>query len=288
MGGLDGDEQSALLFTTLVQQWRFPHFAAQTLGDQMAFLRFIEGLGSLDEVPFSGGDGVPDLDLEAPLGYWGISMGSIHGSALLSYAPEIKAAALVVGAQRQGEQYFREGDFLNIFPPGLAELIPNANPMDYWIALSIFQMIFGHQDPHHQLQYLYRNPLKISGTTRRASVLVVEGIGDTQVPDNATRSMAWALGPIPHLAPIWEASPILEQVTGPVTANIDSETTAAFYQFVPYGVPGIPHTPGCPFEPEGHFCPQDAPEAMLQRLLFLKSAVEDPVPTIVDPLSEAP
>ena len=87
MGGLDGDEQSALLFTTLVQQWRFPHFAAQTLGDQMAFLRFIEGLGSLDEVPFSGGDGVPDLDLEAPLGYWGISMGSIHGSALLSYAP---------------------------------------------------------------------------------------------------------------------------------------------------------------------------------------------------------
>ena len=132
--GLDGDEQSALLFTTLVQQRRFPHFAAQTLGDQMAFLRFLEGLGSLDEVPFSGGDGVPDLDLEAPLGYWGISMGSIHGSALLSYAPEIKAAALVVGAQRQGEQYFREGDFLNIFPPGLAELIPNANPTDYWIA----------------------------------------------------------------------------------------------------------------------------------------------------------
>ena len=61
--GLDGDEQSALLFTTLVQQRRFPHFDAQTLADQMAFLRFIEALGSLDEVPFSGGDGVPDLDL---------------------------------------------------------------------------------------------------------------------------------------------------------------------------------------------------------------------------------
>lgn len=286
--GLNGDEQSALLFTTLIQQWRFPHFAAQTLGDQMAFLRFLEGLGSLDEVPLSGGDGIPDLDLQAPLTYVGISIGSMQGSALLSYAPELKAAALAVGSQRQGEQYFREGDFLNIFPPGLAELIPNATPRDYWLALSIFQMIFDHQDAHHQTPYLYRNRLEVAGTTRKASVLVVEGLADTQVPNNATRSLAWTFGPIPHLAPIWQASPILEQVIGPVTGNIDSETTAAFYQFVPFGVADIPHTPGCQFEPEGHFCGQSSAEARLQRLLFLKSAVEDPVPTIVDPLSVVP
>lgn len=286
--GLNGDAQSALLFTTLVQQWRFPHFHAQTLGDQMAFLRLLEGLGSLDEVPLFGGDGVPDLDLDAPLTYVGISMGSNYGSAFLSYAPEIKAAALVAGSQRQGEQYFREGDFLNIFPPGLTELIPNAKPSDYWISLSIFQMIFDHQDPHHQVQFLYRNPLEVAGTTRKASVLVVEGVGDTIAPNNATRSMAWTLGPIPHLAPIWQASPILEQVTGPLSGNIDSETTAALYQFVPFGTPAIPYTPGCQFEPEGHFCAQSAEEARLQRLLFLKSAVEDPVPTITDPLSLAP
>ena len=118
--------------------------------------------------------------------------------------------------------------------------------------------------------------------------MVVEGVADTQGPNNATRSLAWTFGPIPHLAPIWQASPILEQVIGPVTGNIDSETTAALYQFVPFGVPGIPHTPGCEFEPEGHFCAQSAAEAHLQRLLFLKSAVEDPVPTITDPLSVAP
>lgn len=286
--GLNPDDQNTLLFSTLLQTRRFPHFPLQTYGDQMAFLRFIEGLGSLDEVPLPNGDGVPDLDPQAPLTYIGISMGSIHGSAFLSYAPEIKAAALVVGSQRQGEQYFRQGNFLDIFPPSLSALIPNATPTDYWIGLSIFQMIFDHQDAHHHAKYLYRNPLEVAGTTRKASVLVVEGVGDTTVPNNATRSLAWTMGPIPHLEPVWEATPILEQVTGPVTANVDSETTAAFYQFVPTGIPGIPNTPGCEFEPEGHFCPQDAPEAHLQRLLFLKSAVDDPVPTITDPLSQTP
>jgi len=284
----DTNLQSAVLFQTLIQTWRFPHYKLQTYADQMAFLRFLEGLDSLDEVPLGGGDGTPDLDLQAPLTYVGISMGSMHATAFLSYAPEIKAAALVVGSQRQGEQYFREGRFLDIFPPNLQDLIPNARPTDYWIGLGIFQMIFDHQDAHNQAPFLYRKPLEVAGTTKKASVLVVEGLRDTQVPNNATRSLAWTVGHIPHMEPIWEASPILETVTGPVSGNIDSETTAAFYQYVPVGVPGIPYTPGCEFEPEGHFCGQSAPEARLQRLLFLKSAVDDPVPTIVDPFSVGP
>jgi len=130
--------------------------------------------------------------------------------------------------------------------------------------------------------------LEVAGTTRKASVLLTEGVGDFNVPNNATRSLAWNVGPIPHLAPIWDPSPILEPITGPVTANIDSETTAAFYQFVPAGIPGIPVTQGCEFELNGHFCAQVAPAARLQRALFLRSAVDDPVPTIVDPLTLSP
>lgn len=286
--GQDLDYQNTVLFETLIREWRFPHFAMQTYGDQMGFLRVIEQLGSLDRVPLPNGDGVPDLDLGAPLTYVGISMGSVHGSAFLSYAPEIKAAALAVGAQRQGEQYFRGGDFLDIFPPNLAELLPHATPTDYWIGLSIFQMIFDHQDAHQHAVFLYRNRLEVAGTTRKASVLVTEGVGDSTVPNNATRSLAWTFGSIPHLEPIWDLSPILEPITGPVTANIDSETTAAFYQFVPAGIPGIPATPGCEFWPDGHSCGQAAPPARLQRALFLRSAVENPVPTIVDPLPLSP
>ena len=282
--GLDNDYQNTVLFQTLILERRFPDFAMQTYGDQMAFLRVIEQLGSLDHVPFPDGDGVPDLDLGAPLTYLGISIGSVYGSAFLSYAPEIKAAALVVGAHRQGEAYFNGGTFIDKFPAGLRDLLPNVTPTDFWVGLSIFQMIFDHQDAHQHATFLYRNRLEVEGSTRKASVLVQEGVGDMLIPNNATRSLAWTFGPIPHLEPVWDSTPILEPITGPITGNIDTETTAALYQFVATGVPGIPPTPGCENEPNGHFCAQDAPAALLQRVLFLRSAVEQAVPTIVDPL----
>jgi hypothetical protein len=282
------DYQNTVLFQTLILERRFPDFAMQTYGDQMAFLRVIQQLGSLDVVPLPDGDGVPDLDLEAPLTYLGISQGSVHGSAFLTYAPEIKAAVLVAGAQRQAEAYFNGGTFIDVFPSNLAALLPNATPTDYWVGLSIFQMIFDHQDPHQHAAFLYRNRLEVGGTTRKASVLLQEGVGDTLIPSNVTRSLAWTFGPIPQLEPVWDPTPILEPMTGPVAGNIDPGTTAAFYQLVAAGVPGIPPTPGCEHEPEGHYCAQDAPAAQLQRVLFLRSAIEDAVPTITDPLSVAP
>ncbi len=136
--GQDLDRQNTVLFETLVAESRFPHFHMQTYGDQMAFLRVIEQLGALDRVPLPNGDGVPDLDLESPLTYVGLSMGSIHGSAFLTYAPEIKAAAIAAGAIRQAEQYFGGGDFIDDFPPNLRALLPNATPADYWVSLSFF------------------------------------------------------------------------------------------------------------------------------------------------------
>jgi hypothetical protein len=215
-------------------------------------------------------------------------MGSIHGSAFLSYAPEIKAAALAAGAGPQGEGYFNGGTFIDKFPPDMRALIPNVTPTDYWVGLSILQMIFDHQDPAQHAAFLYRRRLEVAGTTRKASVLLQEGLHDTRIPNNQTRVLAWTFGPMPHLEPIWEPTPILQPITGPVMANIDSETTAAFYQFVPAGIPGIPPTPGCASEPEAHFCAQDAAEARLQRALFLRSAIQDSVPTITDPLLVAP
>ena len=66
--------------------------------------------------------------------------------------------------------------------------------------------------------------------------------------------------------------------------------SAGYAQFVPQGIPGIPPTPGCsspPLSPwsanEGHYCVQNAPEALLQRLVFLETALGDEAPLIVDP-----
>ena len=285
--GQDLDYQNAFLFETLLTKQRFPHFPMQLYGEQMAFLRVIEQLGSVDVVPLPDGDGVPDLDLEAALTYVGLSMGCVHGSAFLTYAPEIKAAAIAAGAQRQAEAYFNGGTFIDKFPAHLLALMPNVRPLDFWVGLSIFQMIFDHQDAHQHAIHLYRDPLEVAGTTKKASVLLQEGLADSAIPSNAMHSLAWTFGPIPQLEPIWDASPILDPIAGPVTGNIDPETTAALYQFVPLGVPGIEPTPGCEAlgESDGHFCAQASEEALRQRALFLRSAVEEPVPTIVDALS---
>ena len=85
--------------------------------------------------------------------------------------------------------------------------------------------------------------------------------------------------------------PLLPTAESPIVANIDEQTTAAFAQFVPQGVAGVPATPGCSSPPlsarsarEGHYCVQNAAEALLQRLVFLESAVANAAPTIVNPV----
>ena len=105
------------------------------------------------------------------------------------------------------------------------------------------------------------------------------------MPNNSTRSLAWLLGPIPHLEPVQQAVPFLTPVAGPIRTNVDDATTSAFVQYVPAGVPGIPPTPGCVGQTNGHFCAQSAAESELQRRVFFQSALADPVPVIVNPFA---
>ena len=81
--------------------------------------------------------------------------------------------------------------------------------------------------------------------------------------------------------------PFLTTVTAPIQGNIDAETTAGFYQYVPMNVPGITATPGCEVQPEGHYCAQTAPASLHQRSVFFTSALNG-VPVIIDPLAEPP
>jgi hypothetical protein len=161
---------------------------------------------------------------------------------------------------------------------------PNLRPLDLWIGLSLFAHAFDPQDPHNHAAFMYRNPVEVAGTLRKPSVLVQEGIADTFVPNNATRSLAYTLGQVPHMAPIHVPVPYLPTVPGPIMANIDSETTAGFVQYVPVGIPGLEPTPTCEFEPEGHYCAQTADTAKEQRVIFFKTALTDPAPSIVNPL----
>lgn len=274
------------IFFTLLQNQKVPDYWVETNAEQLAFLRLIQSLGSLDVLPIGDPDGDPELDPTRPLTYVGISQGANYAPGFIPYAPELKAAAFMVGGARLAEVLIHQQP--QAFLVQIGGLYPNMTAADIWMALSLFQTIYDNQDEHNHGRFLYRAPVVVNGTTKKASVLVVEGLNDSLVPNHASESLAWQIGPVPHLLPVQRAVPFLETVTGPVVANIDAETTAAFYQYVPVGVPGIPPSPGCAAlnQPEGHYCAQSAPESEHQRVVFFQTALTDPAPTIIDPLAE--
>jgi hypothetical protein len=282
--GQDAFVQTANVVATLVNEHALPEYWLQTYGEQLAFLRLIEQLGALDVLPVGSPDGRPELDPGAPRTYVGVSQGAIHGQAFLAYAPEVAAAALVVGGSRLTETLLHQ-DTRGITPllAGLATVFPSLRSIDAWSSLSIFQMAFDPQDSHNHAAFLYADPVEVAGTTHKASILVIEGVSDPQVPNNATRSLAWLLGPIPHVEPVQQAVPFLAATPAPIRGNVDAGTTSAFAQYVPAGVPGIPPTPGCVTQPNGHFCAQSAAESELQRTRFFQSAQTDLAPVIVNP-----
>ena len=163
-------------------------------------------------------------------------------------------------------------------------------PTDMWVVLALFQTAFDAQDPHNYAPFVYLNPLEVAGTTRKASILLVEGVGDAVVPNHVTESLGLALGAIPQVAPIVRRVPYLPVAVAPLAANVDPHTTAGLAQFAPVGQ-GVAPTPGCLSPPlsergsrDAHVCAQNAAESLRQRVVFLKSALREEAPVIIDPL----
>ena len=278
----DAQSQLTGIFGTLLYGRRLPDYWVHTYGEQVAFLRALETLAAHDFLPLGAPDGVPELDLQRPIVYRGVSHGSNNGQAFLAYAPEIRAAALLTGATRFAEILFHQD---TTDPAGIGSLldfisvqIPNVRAPDVWAGLSLFQMLFDQQDPQNHARFIRREPLAIDGTTQKASVLVVEGLEDSFIPRNATRSLAWQLGPIPHLGPVLEPVPYLKPVDGSVSGNVDADTTAAFVQYAPSGLSHLPPSPGCEFWSEGHYCGQIASGP--QQIAFFLSALGAGPPVI--------
>ena len=255
-----------------------PDYWLETTGEQLAFLRFVETLGGLDVLPLDGPDGVPDLDLSAPLAYHGVSEGANHGQALLAHAPEIKAAALVAGGARLVEVLLHQ--HAGVLLAQVPLFFPGITPAEIFVGASLFQAAFDRQDGHNHLASL-------AAAAQRPSVLLVEGLDDSLVPNHASESAAWALG-LPLLAPAARSTPLLDEVAGPLRGNLDGVASGALVQLVPTGVPGIAASPGCqalapPSAGEGHFCAQRAAESQRLRLSFFQSALGEGPPEIAEP-----
>ena len=281
--GQDAGAQATAILLHLLNRRNMPGFWLQAVGERLALLRLVPELADLDLLPLGDPDGNPDLDVGAPLSYLGISWGGITGQTFLPYAPEIRAASLVVGCGRFTELIIhQEGlrGFSLVAQVGL--VFPSLLASELWALFQAFQLIHDPQEAQAHAAFLYRQPLEIGGTTRKASILWQEGLGDTFAPSNASRASAHTIG-IPLVAPFQESTPVLDWVASPVEANVDAVTTGGLFQFVPQGYPGLPPTPGCELETDGHFCTQTNPAAVHQRVRFFESALGGGAPVIVDP-----
>jgi hypothetical protein len=284
--GQDINIQVQVIFFFLTQTARISDLWIQTGADMIFFLRAIQGMDDLDLLhrdangaPAIGPDGVPEIDPSTIL-YKGISEGANNAQRFLPFAPEILAAEPTVGGARLGETLIHQSAAEILAQ--LGAFLPELTPVELWVGLSLFQAGYDPQDGHSYLPYLYREPLlPFAGSTdvTPPSTIWTEGIGDTFVPNNASRAMAHALG-LPHVRPVARALPTLEQVDAPLSSNIAPGITAGYFQYDPAT------TPDCrdriPPQTEGHFCPQTAAEAQAQRLHFLMTALAGN-PEIIDP-----
>jgi hypothetical protein len=271
--------QNALI--TLLTNHNLPDYLSLlTHAEQLSFIRMLPTLKTLDVLPLGSSDGAPDLDLSQPIGYFGISQGSVHGTGLLAFAPEIHAAALTVGAGRFTATLIHQD--WEVLYQAIGAVYPTFLHADFYAGMGVIQMGFDHQDPQNLAHFLYQEPISLSNHSR-ASVLATEGLGDTMVPFYAERAGAYAIG-LPQIQPAAEAVPFLTPIDAPVTANIDSKTTGGFFQYVPSGYMGATPSPGCVAnkETEGHYCAQDAAEAIDQRIKYFVSALAG-VPSITGP-----
>jgi hypothetical protein len=270
-----------------------PDIFAETNAEQLAFLRAIDELAKIRNFELPTGTGAQatrlfGIDPAAPLGYVGVSEGANLAPPFLAFAPEIRAAALIAGGRRFSEVLIHQEPATILAP--FADLgASRLGATDIWVMLSLFQTLLDPQDGYNFAPYLYRRPFEVAGSTRRASILLTEGLDDAAIPNHVTEALARELGPIPQLLPGARWVSLLPAADSPISANIDERTTAAFAQFVPQGIAGVAATPGCSSPPlsarsaaEGHYCVQNASEALLQRLVFFETAITDAAPTILN------
>ncbi len=274
-----------------------------TLGEQLALVEALPELAAtLDVFPLEAPDGRPELDASLPIVYEGISQGAIHGQALVAYSDRIRAASLVVGGARLSELALHQA--ASSMVRALPFLFGDFRPIDLWVTLALFQTAIDRQDPHLHALRLHREDRatgldRPSGAGKRPvspSILITAGRGDAYIPNRASRSLAYAMGPLPWIDPPEEGALLLPRAKAPLRGNLADGSTGAYVEVVPYGS-SLPAAPGCLPEAlplpedmlrEGHFCAQLADESVRRRVRFLRSAVDDAPPTVIDPFAIEP
>jgi dienelactone hydrolase len=267
--GQDATQQTTETIGRLAFVGHLPLTNFQTHADMMALLRAIQGMGQPGNFP--------EID-PTRIVFRGISFGSHHSLGFLPFAPEVAAAASHVGSGRLFHANLHQLDYQGLLSQILLAL-PGARPRDVVAGFAAVQNEQDRDDSHLLARFLYREPLAIAGLadTTPPSLLWIEGIGDSLVPNVATRASAVELG-IPTLRPVPGPSPVLTEVDAPISENLATGVTAGHFQYDPL------LTPSCVAvgQEEGHFCAQGADEVDAQVLHFYATALSGAA-EIIDP-----
>ena len=149
--------------------------------------------------------------------YYGVSLGGIQGSSLVSLSDSITRAVLAVPGGAWASLLTRSIVYAPI--KTLVDLV-YPDPLLQQAFISLLQAKFDGSDGVNVSTLMFRNPLPDAPPERL--VVLQEAIGDCQVPNVATRILARAMG-IAQLGPVHEPIFGLEIVEGPTTRPVVSQ-----------------------------------------------------------------
>ena len=196
----------------------FPRIPARLLQAQTnthTLIRMIEDTGFLHDPIFTGANGQSLPDRSA-LSYYGISLGAIEGAVLMATQPSIDAAALHVGGAVFSTMLERSSNW-TFLETILAPTVED--PTDRQLLYAASQLFWDPVDPIAYAE-------KLVGQ----NVLLHEAIGDEQVPNLASQTLARSLG-------MQLLQPAHREIYGLSPASSPAATPGIFVQFDPGIVP---------------------------------------------------
>ena len=197
----------------------------QMASDQLALVRLVSSLGTLDVLPPGAPDGVPDLDVSRIL-YIGHSFGAVQGPTIFALAPEIKHAVWNVGGAGL-MTLLRDSPTFGLL---VNSLKPEGTPDG---ALGrFFAATQAIVDPGDPLNYARFGTLEalpgVPGWAPR-DVLLQEVVKDSIVPNSTSELVARAAGLV-NMDPLAKVSG-LGEIGGPVTGNLPGGATGVLSQY---------------------------------------------------------
>lgn len=174
--------------------------------------------------------------LSGEIFYYGVSLGGIEGSGIVSLSPSITRAVLAVPGGAWSTMLARSFVYTPI--KTLVD-IRYPDPLLQIAFITLLQERFDGADGANLAQLAFRRPLADAPADRR--FLLFESIGDCQVPNAATRILARSFG-VRQLEPFVEEIPLLDPIMAPtmLSSIAQLEMTSSLAMYRPSDEPRVP------------------------------------------------